>query len=361
MDLIQTLEHEEIARLDQAPFPSFAPGDTVIVSVNVVEGTRKRLQAFEGVVIAKRNRSLNSSFIVRKMSSGEGVERTFQTLQPADRLDRGQAPRRRPPRQAVLPARALGQVGPHQREAGLTPARRCDRRARQPASTRSAPPSSAIPTRTCRPIAAGDASTPAALRRRFARAARVAARDRRSSGASSSASRPRASVLIAVVLRDEADGAAHAAHRPPQRPSGPDQLSRRPRRARRRRRGGHGAARGATRRSASSRVAVEVLGSLPTYTTAPASSSRRWSALVRPGFAVAPDPFEVAEVFEVPLALADEPGATTSATPSRSPACGASSSRCRGTARTPTGSRTRYFIWGATAAMLRNLYRFLAA
>jgi large subunit ribosomal protein L19 len=81
VDLIQTLEREEIARLAR-PIPSFAPGDTVIVSVNVVEGTRKRLQAFEGVVIAKRNRSLNSSFIVRKMSSGEGVERTFQTYSP---------------------------------------------------------------------------------------------------------------------------------------------------------------------------------------------------------------------------------------------------------------------------------------
>ena len=81
MDIIQTLEHEEIARLAR-PIPSFAPGDTVIVSVKVVEGTRKRLQAFEGVVIAKRNRSLNSSFIVRKVSSGEGVERTFQTYSP---------------------------------------------------------------------------------------------------------------------------------------------------------------------------------------------------------------------------------------------------------------------------------------
>jgi ribosomal protein L19 len=60
------------------PSLSFAPGDTVIVSVNVVEGTRKRVQAYEGVVIAKRNRGLNSSFIVRKISSGEGVERTFQ-------------------------------------------------------------------------------------------------------------------------------------------------------------------------------------------------------------------------------------------------------------------------------------------
>ena len=81
MDLIQTLEREEIARLNRA-IPEFAPGDTVIVNVNVVEGTRKRVQAFEGVVIAKRNRSLNSSFIVRKVSSGEGVERTFQTYSP---------------------------------------------------------------------------------------------------------------------------------------------------------------------------------------------------------------------------------------------------------------------------------------
>ena len=81
MDLISTLEHEEIARLNKK-IPAFAPGDTVIVSVNVVEGTRKRLQAFEGVVIAKRNRSLNSSFIVRKISSGEGVERTFQLYSP---------------------------------------------------------------------------------------------------------------------------------------------------------------------------------------------------------------------------------------------------------------------------------------
>ena len=77
MNLIQTLEQEEIARLNKT-IPVYAPGDTVIVSVNVVEGTRKRLQAFEGVVIAKRNRGLNSSFIVRKISNGEGVERTFQ-------------------------------------------------------------------------------------------------------------------------------------------------------------------------------------------------------------------------------------------------------------------------------------------
>ncbi len=82
MDLIRQLEQEEIARLGRS-IPDFAPGDTVIVSVNVVEGDRKRVQAYEGVVIAKRNRGLNSSFIVRKISSGEGVERTFQTYSPA--------------------------------------------------------------------------------------------------------------------------------------------------------------------------------------------------------------------------------------------------------------------------------------
>jgi large subunit ribosomal protein L19 len=81
MDLIKTLEQEEIKRLKRE-VPDFSPGDTVVVNVNVVEGERKRLQAFEGMVIAKRNRGLNSSFIVRKISSGEGVERTFQTYSP---------------------------------------------------------------------------------------------------------------------------------------------------------------------------------------------------------------------------------------------------------------------------------------
>jgi len=77
MNLIQTLEQEEISRLGKT-IPDFMPGDTVIVSVNVVEGSRKRVQAYEGVVIAKRNRGLNSGFTVRKISSGEGVERTFK-------------------------------------------------------------------------------------------------------------------------------------------------------------------------------------------------------------------------------------------------------------------------------------------
>ena len=77
------MEQEELARVTAGKtYPEFAPGDTVVVNVNVVEGSRKRVQAYEGVVIARRNRGLNSSFIVRKISSGEGVERTFQLYAP---------------------------------------------------------------------------------------------------------------------------------------------------------------------------------------------------------------------------------------------------------------------------------------
>jgi len=84
MDVIQQLEKEEIARVTaNKAIPEFSPGDTVVVNVNVVEGTRKRVQAYEGVVIGKRNRGLNSSFVVRKISSGEGVERTFQLYSPS--------------------------------------------------------------------------------------------------------------------------------------------------------------------------------------------------------------------------------------------------------------------------------------
>jgi large subunit ribosomal protein L19 len=81
MNVIEQIEADEIKRLGKT-IPSFAPGDTVIVNVKVVEGERKRVQAYEGVVIAKRNRGLNSAFTVRKISSGEGVERTFQTYSP---------------------------------------------------------------------------------------------------------------------------------------------------------------------------------------------------------------------------------------------------------------------------------------
>ena len=118
--------------------PMFAPGDTVIVNVNVVEGERKRVQAYEGVVIAKRNRGLNSSFVVRKISQRRGRRAHVPDLFAADRLDRGQAPRRRPPRQALLPARPLGQVGADPREA-LAPASREEGRVAGAAGSRAPP------------------------------------------------------------------------------------------------------------------------------------------------------------------------------------------------------------------------------
>jgi len=77
-NIIEQLEKEQMNR----EVPEFGPGDTVVVSVKVKEGSRERLQAFEGVVIAKRNRGLNSAFTVRKISHGEGVERVFQTYSP---------------------------------------------------------------------------------------------------------------------------------------------------------------------------------------------------------------------------------------------------------------------------------------
>jgi large subunit ribosomal protein L19 len=79
MNIIEELEREQMNR----EVPDFAPGDTLVVKVKVKEGNRERLQAFEGICIAKRNRGLNSAFTVRKMSHGEGVERVFQTYSPA--------------------------------------------------------------------------------------------------------------------------------------------------------------------------------------------------------------------------------------------------------------------------------------
>jgi len=76
--IIEALEQEQMSK----EIPEFSPGDTVVVQVKVKEGTRERLQAFEGIVIAKRNRGLNSAFTVRKISHGEGVERVFQTYSP---------------------------------------------------------------------------------------------------------------------------------------------------------------------------------------------------------------------------------------------------------------------------------------
>jgi large subunit ribosomal protein L19 len=78
-NIIEQLENEQLKK----DVPDFAPGDTVLVQVRVAEGDRQRLQAFEGIVISKRNRGVNSSFTVRKISYGEGVERVFQTHSPA--------------------------------------------------------------------------------------------------------------------------------------------------------------------------------------------------------------------------------------------------------------------------------------
>jgi len=79
MNIIEKLESEACVK----QIPDFAPGDTVVVQVKVKEGDRERIQAYEGVVIARRNRGLNSSFTVRKVSHGEGVERVFQTYSPS--------------------------------------------------------------------------------------------------------------------------------------------------------------------------------------------------------------------------------------------------------------------------------------
>lgn len=94
--IIEAIENEQMGK----EIPEFAPGDTIVVQVKVKEGTRERLQAFEGVVIAKRNRGLNSSFTVRKISHGEGVERVFQTYSPV--VDSVEVKRRGAVRRAKL-------------------------------------------------------------------------------------------------------------------------------------------------------------------------------------------------------------------------------------------------------------------
>ncbi|PHS74234.1 MAG: 50S ribosomal protein L19 [Porticoccus sp.] len=94
--IITSIETEQMSK----QLPPFAPGDTVVVQVKVKEGTRERLQAFEGVVIGKRNRGLNSAFTVRKISNGVGVERTFQTFSPL--VESVQVKRRGDVRQAKL-------------------------------------------------------------------------------------------------------------------------------------------------------------------------------------------------------------------------------------------------------------------
>lgn len=94
--IIEAIEQEQMGK----ELPAFGPGDTIVVQVKVKEGDRERLQAFEGVVIAKRNRGLNSSFTVRKISHGEGVERVFQTYSPV--VDSVEVKRRGAVRRAKL-------------------------------------------------------------------------------------------------------------------------------------------------------------------------------------------------------------------------------------------------------------------
>ena len=317
MDLIQTLEHEEIARLNKT-IPEFAPGDTVIVSVNVVEGTRKRVQAFEGVVIAKRNRSLNSSFIVRKISSGEGVERTFQTYSPL--IASIEVKRRGDVRRAklyYLRSRS-GKSARHQGESWPDAACR-----------RSRPPRSGRQVR----------ATGVAGRRKLARAPWPSLRSRGPAGprhrrppppvvpASIAPAAIRAALRLAAGWQPEikverrfidrapaarlgadsarparrADGAADAAHRPPHRPSGPDQLP-----------GGRAEPATPTPIATALREAEEEIGlerGVRRGARQPAdlhhrhrlhrhAGRRRWCARRSRS---QPDPFEVAEVFEVPL------------------------------------------------------------
>ncbi len=111
--IIAALEKEQMGK----EIPPFAPGDTLVVQVRVKEGNRERLQAFEGVVIAKKNRGLNSSFTVRKISSGIGVE--LPDLQSSGGQPQRQAPRRCSSSQALLPAGAFRQGRAHQGKARL--------------------------------------------------------------------------------------------------------------------------------------------------------------------------------------------------------------------------------------------------
>ena len=118
MDIIAQLEKEQVAVVAaQRAVPEFGPGDTVIVNVKVKEGERSRVQAYEGVCIARSGGGLNENFTVRKMSYGEGVERVFPVYSPMIDSIKVRAPRQGPPRQALLPPWPHRQVGSHRREA----------------------------------------------------------------------------------------------------------------------------------------------------------------------------------------------------------------------------------------------------
>ena len=116
MNTLQKFEKAQVDKLRARKAPDFAPGDTVKVNVKVVEGDRERVQAFEGVCIARKNAGINSAFTVRKISLRRGRGARVPALFAAPGLDRGDPPRRRAPREALLPARPSRQVGAHHRE-----------------------------------------------------------------------------------------------------------------------------------------------------------------------------------------------------------------------------------------------------
>ena len=116
MNLLQKIERDQVAKMcETSKIPAFSAGDTLKVNVKVVEGTRERIQAFEGVCIARKNAGINSSFTVRKISYNEGRRARIPALQPTRGIGRSSAPRRCAPGQALLPARPARQVGPHLR------------------------------------------------------------------------------------------------------------------------------------------------------------------------------------------------------------------------------------------------------
>ena len=133
MNLIQKLDAEQLAKLSKdKEMPDFAPGDTVIVNVKVVEGERTRIQAYEGVCIGRHGAGLNQNFTVRKISYGEGVERVFPLYSPMVEFRQARAPRQGASRQALLPARTARQIGPHCRAPAQA---RLKRRSNPPTST----------------------------------------------------------------------------------------------------------------------------------------------------------------------------------------------------------------------------------
>eukprot|EP01037_Dinobryon_pediforme_P010781 gene10781-10857_t len=369
MNLIQTLEAEEIARLNKT-IPEFAPGDTVIVSVNVVEGTRKRVQAYEGVVIAKRNRGLNSGFTVRKISSGEGVERTFQTYSPL--IASIEVKRRGDVRRAKL-----YYLRDRSGKSAPATASACSgflffgpwnllfvNPSSPPAVSSVIAPLSSLPDFDPRtvPVVGVDAhlpavplavQTPDALRARFAQPPQwepEVVLEKKFMNREPA----HASVLLAIVLREQpmvllTERTAHLSTHSGQVafPGGradPEDAS-----------AAETALREAQEEVGLDRDFVEVLGTLPTYVTGSSFIITPVVALVQPDCLLRPNPYEVADLFEVPLAFLLDPAHHRRHVFDRD-----------GVHREwfsmpyQQGDKT-HFIWGATAGMLRNFYRFMMA